>query len=238
MASYNYDGFSTADYDFDAQIGPRAGDKAPDFTLTTPDGDQRRLLEFEGDFLVLEMGSITCPLFQSRRPIMERLDTAFPSVSTAVLYVREAHPGADVPSHKDFAQKSACAARLQVEDGEHRTIFVDAFDGRAHRAYGQMPNSVYIIDQTGCVRFHSKWNNPSATRRALQALTTGQPASIRSFFRPARPDVVFKTLGRAGRGSALDFFKGLPMLIWTNLIKRNLRILFGRDSELDIADGC
>ena len=135
MPKYNYDEFSTGGYDFDNIIGPMVGEKAPDFELTTIEGDIHSLLEFEGEFLVLEMGSITCPLFQSRRSVMETLDSKIDGVSNAVLYVREAHPGADIPNHKNFDDKMACASRLKETDGETRTIFVDGFEGHAHQAY-------------------------------------------------------------------------------------------------------
>jgi len=228
MSEYNYDEFSTGDYDFDKVAGPVVGDKAPAFQLTTSDGDIRSLLEFSGEFLVLEMGSITCPLFQSRRPIMERLEPQIEGVSTAILYVREAHPGADIPSHKTFDDKMACAARLKATDGETRTVFVDDFEGHAHQAFGGMPNAVFIINKNGCVVFRSEWNNPSATRKAIYALKAGKKVKVKSYFRPAVPAVALRTLEQAGKGSAMDFFKGLPFLIWTNVVKRNLRLFFNR----------
>lgn len=228
MSDYNYGEFSTGDYDFDNVIGPMVGEKAPDFKLSTIDGGAQSLLEFDGEFLVLEMGSITCPLFQSRRPTMEALDRKIDGISNAVLYVREAHPGADIPSHKNFDDKMACASRLKKTDGETRIVFVDGFEGRAHQAYGSMPNAVFIINRNGCVVFRSEWNNPSATRKALLALKAGQEVRVKSYFRPAVPAVALRTLGQAGKGSAADFFKGLPKLIWTNVIKRNLRLLLNR----------
>jgi hypothetical protein len=82
MKPYNYDEFSTTDYDFDSVDGPDIGQKAPDLLLATAEGETRNLLDFSGDFLVLEMGSITCPLFQSRRTIMERLERDCNNVST------------------------------------------------------------------------------------------------------------------------------------------------------------
>lgn len=227
MNSYNYDEFSTDDYDFESVIGPDVGDKAPDFQLITTDGETKSLLDFSGDFLVLEMGSITCPLFQSRRTIMEPLNHQS-NVSCAVLYVREAHPGAKIQSHKSSEEKTACAIRLKNEDGETRTVFIDGLDGHAHQAYGSMPNAVFVINKNGCVVFRSEWNNPSATRKAVQALIEGRAVTAKSYFRPAVPKIVLKTLGKAGKGSALDFFKGLPFLIWKNIIKHNLRLLFNR----------
>lgn len=226
MTGYNYDGFSTADYDFNSQIGPDVGDKAPDFTLTTAQGETKRLLDFSGAFLVLEMGSITCPLFQSRRGIMEPLAQT-QGASSAVLYVREAHPGAKIQSHKSFEDKKACATRLTAEDGESRTVFVDGLEGKAHAAYGSMPNAVFIINKNGCVVYRAEWNNPSATRKALLDLLAGRTVTAKPYFRPALPTTVFRTLGNAGKGSALDFLRGLPFLIWANIIKRNLRLFFG-----------
>ncbi|MGJ8590886.1 MAG: hypothetical protein ACSHXW_22555, partial [Yoonia sp.] len=130
--------------------------------------------------------------------------------------------------HKSFEDKKACATRLTTEDGESRTVFVDGLEGKAHAAYGSMPNAVFIINKNGCVVYRAEWNNPSATRKALVALLAGHTVTAKPYFRPALPTTVLRTLGNAGKGSAADFFKGLPFLIWTNIIKRNLRLLFGR----------
>jgi hypothetical protein len=53
MKSYNYNGFSPDDYDFEGVDGPDVRDKALDFQLTTTDGTTKCLLDFAGDFLVL-----------------------------------------------------------------------------------------------------------------------------------------------------------------------------------------
>lgn len=226
MTSYNYDNFSTGDYEFDTVVGPTVGDKAPDFELTTSTGEAKRLLDFDADFLVLEMGSITCPLFQSRRGIMGGLETEFSQVKSAILYVREAHPGALVPAHQSFEDKRTCALQLKENDSEGRLILVDGFEGDAHKAYGSMPNAVFIISRAGLVVYRAEWNNPSAVRKALKALIAGKDASAKAYFRPPLPWRAIETFKQAGKGSAPDFFKGLPFLIWTNLIKRNLRLLF------------
>ncbi len=228
MDTYNYDEFSPDAYDFTASGGPQVGDRAPNFSLSTTDGTERDLLDFEGDFLVLELGSITCPLFQSRRSGMETLGHEFDGVDSAVLYVREAHPGQAVPTHRTFEDKSACARRLKESDGETRTVLIDGINGDAHQAYGSMPNAVYIIDRAGAVRFRSPWNNPAATREALTALTDGREPHVKSYFKPALPTVAYRTLKNGGEGSGADFFRGLPNLIWNNVVKYNLRLLLGR----------
>ena len=228
MSEYNYDSFSPNDYDFKSEAGPAIGEHAPNFQLISTDGLVVDLLAFEGDYLVLELGSVTCPLFHTRRQGMQTMQKSFADVSFAVLYVREAHPGLIIPAHKNIEDKQKCAARLTEEDGDTRKILVDGIEGRAHKAYGSLPNAVYIIDKDGIVRFKSLWNNPVSTQKALNALVAGIEVDIKSYFAPAKPSIVLQTAARAGKGSAIDFFKGLPMLIWNNLIKLNVRTFLSK----------
>ena len=158
---------------------------------------------------------------------MATLDSEF-DVTSVVLYIREAHPGASIQSHQSMDDKTACAKRLKAEDGEGRTILVDGLDGQTHAAYGSMPNAVFIINKNGCVVFRAEWNNPSATRKAVAALTAGRAVTSKSYFRPATPKAVVRTLGKAGRGARADFFKSLPILIWKNVILRNFKLLLNR----------
>lgn len=135
---------------------------------------------------------------------MQNIKTGDVRISNAILYVREAHPGAGVPQHRSFEDKRSCAERLKVEDGETRTVFVDDLDGTAHIAYGSLPNTVFIINRNGCVVFRAEWNNPKATQAALNALLNGTPLLAHRYFRPGRPLVSFHTLRRAGKGSGPD----------------------------------
>ncbi|MCP4824946.1 MAG: hypothetical protein GY892_12655 [Shimia sp.] len=73
------------------------------------------------------------------------------------------------------------------------------------------------------------WNNPKAVERALAQISVGQPAVARALFKPVPPWVALRTLLRGGKGATADFFRGLPTLIWKNLIKRNWRIMRGHD---------
>jgi len=232
MSDYGYERFTAQAYDLKTFTGPALGTKAPDFAVSLVDGTPRQLLEFDGQFLVLELGSVTCPLFQSRRGSMAQLVTAHPDVDFTILYVREAHPGAGVSQHKSIADKQACATRLARDDGENRLILLDDLAGTVHQAYGRYPNSVFILNRNHCVLFHADWNNPSATARALAALKAGRPAGGPGLFRPPLPPVAIKTLRRAGAGAATDFIKDLPNLIWNNIILRNLRLLGGRPQKV------
>ncbi len=226
--TYNYTTFDASEYDLANFRGPVPGRKAPDFAVARADGGSERLLDFDGDFLVLEMGSLTCPLFQGRRPRMERMDAHDANVAFKVLYVREAHPGDLIGAHATQEDKATCALRLVEEERETRTVLVDTLDGQVHEAYGGYPNSVFIINRNGCVVYASDWNNPEVTARALALLKQGKPADVKSWFRPVPPSVSRRVLGQGGRGSMSDFLRGLPRLIWMNLIRRNIRLLLGR----------
>lgn len=224
---YNYSQFSAKGYDLSNFRGPLPGTSAPDFSLALVDGGQARLLDFAGAFLVLEMGSLTCPLFQGRRSTMGALHDMHPDVSFAVLYVREAHPGQDIPAHGSAQDKHSCAAQLAA-DSEKRRVFVDDIEGTAHQAYGGYPNSVFIVNRNGCLVYASDWNNPAVTGRALSLLKSGKSVNLKAWFKPVRPSVSLKTLRAGGKGSMSDFLRGLPRLIWNNLVSRNIRLLRGK----------
>lgn len=238
MDRYNYEEFSAASYDLESFGGPATGAKAPDFELTSLEQHKIRLLDFSGDFLVLEMGSITCPLFQGRRNGMSTLVAEFPHVSFAVLYTREAHPGAELPAHKSLDDKIAHGQILRTEDGEVREILIDDLEGSAHAAYGGYPNSIFIINRMGCVVFKSDWNSVSATRRALAQLLEGKAAQAKSYFLPAKPTVTMRILRRSGKGSLQDFLSSLPTLFWKNLVRRNFQLLVDSDRPIQPTAEC
>jgi hypothetical protein len=228
MSDYNYKEFSTQGYDFSKSEGPNVGQKAQNFKLETVSGEFKNILDFEGDFLVFEMGSRTCPLFQGRRKKMKSFLDNYKNVSASILYVREAHPGDIIKAHKSYEDKKLSATALKNIDKEHRTIFIDGFDGKVHQAYGSKPDAVYIIDKAGFVRFKSDWNNPIATHKALKQLIDNKKVTAKNYFYPVNPIFAISILANAGKGSKSDFFRGLPFLIWTNVIKRNIKILIGK----------
>ena len=237
-SNYNYTGFSSDDYDFKGFSGPSAGMKSPNPEVINLDGESRELLQFKGDFLVLELGSNTCPLFQSRRIGMETLPQKYPNADFAVLYIREAHPGTSTPGHKTEADKMACATALRDDFNETREILVDDFAGTAHQAFGSFPNSVFIINKQGCIVYRNLWNNASATAKALNALTNGKPAKQEGYFKPARPDKARIAFGAGGKGSAFDFFRSLPKLVWENMICRNFALFMGRSPKVSPDSAC
>ncbi len=238
MGDYNYGQFSADQYDLLNFAGPKPGEKCPDGEVEALDGSRHRLLDFQGDFLVLEMGSATCPLFQGRRPAMRDLDWNYSEVDFAVLYVREAHPGGIIGAHASQDDKRKQAQALRDRDAEHRRILLDDFDGKLHAALGGFPNSVFIINRNGCVVFFSDWNDPKAVGVALARLRRGEALDIRSYFKPVPPSVSLRVLKAAGPGALWDFLSSLPALVWKNLIVRNYRQIIGKPVALDGNTAC
>jgi hypothetical protein len=238
MKNYNYDEFSSNIYNLDSFYGPEIGTKAKDFSLSTLDDVKVNLLDFSGDFLVLELGSITCPLFQGRREGMSDLVALFPNISFSVLYIREAHPGSNIPAHKTSNDKINCAKALRNKDGEKRKILIDDINGTAHDSYGGYPNAIFIINKNGCVVFRSDWNSVPATKTALNKLLSGKPAHTKSYFLPVKPAVALKILKRSGKGAIKDFLMGLPKLIWKNGIRRNFLLLVKSEDTISPDTTC
>ena len=193
------------------------GEPAPDFTATRLDGTEVTLAAFRGKPVVLETGSVTCPMYAGRINTMKTLVSRFPEVTFLVLYVREAHPGERIGPHRSHADKVSNAWRAVNEDGEARTVLVDDELGTAHHRLGAMPNTVHVIDAQGIVVFRAMWNDPGAVETVLRRMQAGQdPGTVPTRFRPAGASVGFRVLHRAGRRALWDFAKSFGRLAWVH----------------------
>lgn len=159
--TYNYDSFRRdmmkADMHF--RGGPEPGSVAPDFDLPTVAGGRFHLRHYAGQRPVLiEFGSITCPMTSGARPGLIKLFNDFRErVKVVSVYVREAHPGENYPQHLSAEQKMRQASDWVQLDKVPWTVAVDTLDGATHEAYGPLPNSVYLIDRAGHVAFRALW---------------------------------------------------------------------------------
>ncbi|MEX1027086.1 MAG: deiodinase-like protein [Candidatus Paceibacterota bacterium] len=218
MKEYNYTHFKPEDYAHDKFDAPEIGEEAPDFTAYTPEGKEVRLSDYFGTPLVLEMGSITCPVFVGVMPRMKKLIKDFPNTTFLVLYIREAHPGERRGAHQSNDEKQNRARECQAMYSDPREILVDNISGEAHRTYGLFPNSVYIIDSDGKIFWRAKWNHPKELRENLQLLSEGKEATKESVSEvpgALRPFVFL----HGGKIALWDFVKGFPKLIWLKFIK-------------------
>jgi len=76
-----------------------------------------------------------------------------------IIYVREAHPGENLPHHTSWEHKLAHARKLRDLERVKIPILVDDLQGTTHKAYGLLPNMVYLIDRDGTVVYKSDWTD-------------------------------------------------------------------------------
>jgi len=213
-APYNYRHFKASEYALDHFDGPEVGQPAVDFAALDLRGHTVRLSDFRGQIVVLETGSITCPQYVRRIAPMNRLAARHPDVAFLPLYVREAHPGRHIGQHHSLTEKYMLAQRLAQAEDEKRAILVDNLDGTAHRAYGGLPNVVYVLDAAGRVAFRGDWNTPRVIDQVLTRLRAGDTVrDLQAGFAPVEPWVLVRVLKRAGWDALWDFLVSLPNLI-------------------------
>lgn len=138
----------------------KAGDTAPDFTLTAPDGETKIALKtLRGKPTVLVFGSCTCPPFVRSISSVNELHEQFgDKVNFLMVYIREAHPtdGRVVPNNqfvtaspKTATERCTLASELDRRIGVDIPIAVDSIDDATSTAYSPWPNRMYILDAEG-----------------------------------------------------------------------------------------
>lgn len=212
---YGYRRFTPEEYDFTEDDGLRAGEVYQDATLQTLDGARVHLSDYLRDKpLVLETGSMTCPMYAQSVPPMMQLIEKYPDLDHVLLYVREAHPGERQPQHRTEADKITAAQKTKRRYRDGRTILVDDVNGSAHRFYGTMPNSIFVIAPDGKILFRSIWNNANEMDAILGAIARGEPVQSREL--KAVPPFSFRavlTLLMGGIVAVWDFVRGLRRLV-------------------------
>lgn len=213
--TYGYRRFTPEEYDFTVDDGLKAGDTYKDACLKTLDGNTVRLSDYLRDKpLVLETGSMTCPMYAQSVPPMMKLIERYPGLDHILMYVREAHPGELQPQHRTEAEKIAAAKKTKRRYHDDRTILVDDVDGSAHRYYGTMPNSIFVIAPDGKILFRSIWNNADEMEAILGAIARGEPVQSREL--KAVPPFSLRavwTLFMGGAVAVWDFVRGLHRLV-------------------------
>ncbi len=165
---YNYNRFKTSNYEYEKFPGPKAGETMLDFTLHTMEGEKVSLSDYKGQWVVLETGSLTCPMYVKNIKPIDKVKVKYPDVKFLVVYVREAHPGSRRGAHEDLSQKTQMAKELQENYHEKRDILIDDVDGSMHQAYGSFPNMIYIINPEGVVTYRCDWSFAKNIDRILQ----------------------------------------------------------------------
>ncbi|MGD9889848.1 MAG: hypothetical protein AB7R89_01885 [Dehalococcoidia bacterium] len=146
------------------------------------------------------------------------------------VYVREAHPGENYPAPSLIGEKRAHAVDLRWLEALPWPVLVDDIDGTVHRAYGELPNSAYVIDAEGRVAFKDQWASAGTLRRALDALRErgGRGAPIAGGVErrphPLGPMAFgWPAIRRAGSGAVRDVLLKAPPLALMLQLGRALR---------------
>ncbi len=209
---YNYETFRPATHIGHNGVQPAPGDDLSDHVICHLDGTGVTLGQVIDRPTVLETGSTTCPLYSANVSPMAELADRHPDVGFLVLYIREAHPGGRQGPHRHLDQKLAAAATLPTAVGETRTVVVDDHDGSLHRALGETPNSVVVLDERARVVTWMADADPAAVERVLCGLQAGELPTVTPRFRLPSPPVTLRALLRGGRRAVWDFVIGLPAL--------------------------
>lgn len=215
MKPYNYTQFKADYYSVPEFHGPQAGEYYYEMEVYDVRGKRRRLSDFLGRRpVVIETASLTNPSYVNALPHMHKLQMQYPEVIFLVLYVREAHPGRQMPAHSSLGNKLIAAQQLASQYNEKRTILVDDLEGTAHQKYGKLPNMVYVFNPNGKVAFRGDWNQPGHLAYVLKGLQKGRQVFRRDFFAPPKPRVqsVIKALVTGGMDAFWQFIKSLPQL--------------------------
>jgi len=211
---YNYQHFEPNLYDFKNFKGPKAGEKYIDFEAQTLNGKIVSLSNFMDKPIVLDTGSITCPMYASTKAPMNLLQEKYPNVHFLLLYVREAHPGGKTKEISSINEEISNAKSTHKLYNEKRTILVDDIDGTAHKMYGTMPNMTYVIGIDGIVKFRANWTNIDALKKVLLEIDSNK-IEKKDFYEVIKPPlgIAIRTLMIGGIRALYEFIIGLPQLL-------------------------
>lgn len=229
--AYNYRHFSIP-MGGHVHRGVQAGEEAVDATLYTLSGNPVSLSErWQDRPIVLEFGSITCPIFTYKVDRMDELARWYDGqVDFYVVYTREAHPGQDYPGHRSFEEKLANAADARREESIERTILVDNLAGTMHRQYTPLPNAAYVIGTDGVVAHRADWVDPDHLEAVLSELLANDgrgvavdPSDLSMNFQQPKVGLLpefYRVFRRAGPGSLRDFLLAAPRMMRYRLRQR------------------
>jgi AhpC/TSA family len=176
LSNYNYEHFSREILEELEEAhfsGPAAGERAPDFTAVTLEGETLRLSDYRGrKNVLLVFGSATCPMTAAVIGEINALDDRMrgDDVEFLFMYVRETNPGEHIPAHRSASEKAAAARLLRDAEELEMPVLVDDVRGSIHRKYSKLPSPAFLIDKSGRVAFRSMWANPEELAAALDEL--------------------------------------------------------------------
>ena len=212
--TYNYEHFRLNQHKERVFIQP--GEIFPDITVFDLDGKPFQLSTLWKDrTLVLETGSITCPIFVGKISKMDALMKKYKEKANfAILAVREAHPGEKFSHQTSFQQKLTQARSIQDLEKTQRQILVDSLDGVLHQKIGTHPNTAYVIAKGGKTLVRFEWVDEDLLDQILDRIGTMEfEANIAGFYQEKaiqQKELNARVLKRAGERAVKDFNEAFP----------------------------
>jgi len=211
---YNNERFGVKEYDWDVFAGPSAGEQYVDATLEDLEtGEAVKLSEYAGKWLVIETGSSTCSMYTKNIPDMKTLAEKHSDVEWVLVYVREAHPGERLHQHKNYEEKKAAASLVKPRYNEHRRVLVDTHEGDFHKAYGMMPNILYVVRPDGTIHYRCNWATAEDLDTALterDKFHTYENADVKKLKAARGLYTTIRTMWTGGFLALYDFVKAGP----------------------------
>ena len=107
--------------------------------------------------------------------VRERFDD---KVLFIVLYQREAHAGesrfVDIEQPESFDARKELASKSCEELNIATLVVIDDMDNTVRKAYGELPNSAYMIQKGGGIFYKEAWARPDEWGPHLEKLVGGQ----------------------------------------------------------------
>ena len=152
----------------------------PDLQIIEANGRAFSPSQYKGHIVVLEFGSMSCPVFRTHAQEMEKLKAIEGARAFfLIVYTREAFPAGDknvernrdegvsVPEAKSLNDRKAQALEAQRELRITIPVAVDSMDDSVSNAFGGYPNGVVVIGKDGKIAARQQWTNPDTLRTAI-----------------------------------------------------------------------
>lgn len=96
------------------------------------------------------------------------------AVSSVFVYTREAHPAENYGHHSCMGDKRSNARAFAEQFEVKRPILLDSLEGRAHLAYGILPNMTWIIGRGGLIHYKAAWTDTAHIETSLLKILENQ----------------------------------------------------------------
>jgi len=171
-------------------IGPDAGSPVPDTQIVEANGRVFSPSQYKGHVLVLEFGSMSCPVFRTHAQNMERLKSIEGNRAFfMIVYTREAFPagdknvernrdeGVNIPQAASLDDRKAEALEAQRELRITIPMAVDSMKDSVSSAFGTFPNGAVVIGKDGNIAARQQWTNPDTLRTAIDEAVNAHVAA-------------------------------------------------------------